>query len=299
MRVQGKFKGKVMVTGGIGFVGQHLHNYLKAKGYTVCAPSSSELDVRKSNDWAKYCNCGFDHLVHLAGKLFVPDSWIDPVNFFDVNMNGTLHAIDFCRKNKIGMTYISTYVYGQPDHLPLKETSSIRPNNPYSCSKHIGEILCCYYHELFDTDVTVLRLFNVYGPKQRDFFLIPTIIRQAMEEKDNISVADIMPARDYVYIDDVCSIIQISVEKTKGYHLFNVGSGESHSVLEIIEMVQNICGTKKKVISERNTRKNEITNVVADISSIKSEWNWSPSINMRDGLKRCVEGYHEQKHSDQ
>lgn len=280
---------KILVTGGKGFIGKHIEKYLTERGYEVETPGSDVLNILRQDDWDKWKGKGITHVVHLAGKTFVPDSWEKPEEFFQVNTMGTLQALHFCREQHIGMTYISAYIYGQPKSNPIPEGADINPNNPYARSKYMAEELCEFFCKYFDMDISILRLFNVYGPGQQERFLIPFIIQQALSEEDSITVQDVEPKRDYIYIDDVCHAIELSVQKTLGYHLFNIGSGESFSVREVIDKVQYVAHTEKEVHSRNNVRRNELNDVIADIERIKQEWGWEPQVTLEAGLLQCVE----------
>lgn len=281
--------GKILVTGGNGFVGNHIVNYLTSKDYKLFSPSSSELNVTNDEDWSKWEDRGIEHVIHLAGKTFVPDSWEHPEDFILTNAIGTLQAVTFCRKQSIGMTYISAYIYGQPKSNPISEMAEINPNNPYAVSKYMGEEICAFFGKYFDMDITTLRLFNVYGKGQSTRFLIPMIINQVLDKQSNITVQDLAPKRDYIHIDDVCRAVECSMSRTKGYNVFNIGSGVSYSVREIIEMVQKAAHTNKKVESKQNVRRNEINDVVADIEKIEKQWGWKPQVSMEKGIEYCLE----------
>jgi len=280
---------KILITGGNGFIGKHVKAYLEESGYIAEAPSSDELNIVKESDWNKWNAQEVEHVIHLAGKTFVPDSWEHPEEFFEVNVTGTLQAIRFCRENKISMTYISAYIYGLPERNPIAETAKVNPNNPYAKSKYMAEELCEFFCKQFDMDITVLRLFNVYGPRQNDRFLIPYIMKQVLEDGDSITVQDLEPKRDYVYIDDVCEAIRLSVEKTRGFQLFNIGTGKSYAVSEIINIMQGIAKSQKKVCSKNNVRKNELNEVIADVSRIRQEWGWIPQVTIEEGLRKYLE----------
>ena len=289
---------RILITGGNGFIGKHLRRFLDTNVYEVFAPHSDDLDVTHRGAWNKYRNSQINHLIHLAGKIFVPASWEMPCEFFEINMGGTLQALEFCRQCGIGLTYVSAYTYGVPDHLPVNEKDLVKPSNPYACSKHLGELLCKYYSELFDMDITVLRLFNVYGPGQSRYMLIPTVVSQILGESPEIIVNDIYPKRDYIYIDDVCKAVVCSIEHSKGFNIFNVGFGSSYSVGEVIDRLQVLCKTSKNVISRENKRKNELNDVVADIRNIQNAWGWKPSVALDDGLRKCVEWYEKNENSN-
>lgn len=280
---------KVLITGGSGFIGKNLSAYLKKDGLDVLEPDSNELNVLRLNDMDKWENMNIDHIVHLAGKTFVPDSWQKPEEFFAVNTYGMSNIIYLCRHLGVKMTYISAYIYGQPKSNPVSETAEVNPNNPYAESKFIAEELCRFFCKYFDMDITILRLFNVFGPGQKEHFLIPSIIKQVLNEGNIISVQDLNPKRDYIYIDDVCKAVEMSINNTKGYQLYNIGSGESYSVGEVVETVQKIAGTAKKIVAKNNIRRNELNDVVADIRLIKREWGWKPEITFEKGLAKCME----------
>ena len=284
---------KVLITGGSGFIGSYLSVYLKERGIEVAAPSSGELDVLCQEDWDGWNGKDIGHVIHLAGKTFVPDSWDNPVEFFKVNAMGTLNAIRFCRAQNAGMTYVSAYIYGQPESNPIAETAKAVPNNPYAGSKYAAEEMCAFFGKYFEMNITVLRLFNVFGPGQKEHFLIPFLIKQIRDSKNTVSVQDLTPKRDYIYIEDVCKAIELSIHKTNGYQLFNIGSGRSFSVGEVIEMLQRISGTEKQVFCKNSVRKNELNDVIADISLIRSEWGWTPEVDLLSGLAKTMEAEHD------
>lgn len=283
-------KGKsVLITGANGFIGTHLCAYLQQNGISVVAASHRQLDVCVKDAWKKYRGQGIGHVVHLAGKTFVPASWEQPEMFFNASFGGTLNALEFCRAEGAGMTYLSAYVYGAPEEIPISEDSTVRPNNPYACAKYAGEELCRHYCELFSMHVTVLRPFNVYGLGQAAHFLIPLIFQQTKGRGEEIVLQDLKPKRDYVYIEDACRAIECSVKNTKGFHVFNVGYGKSYSVEEVVNIIQKLLNTNKRVLSRHTVRKNEMDDVVADISKIREEWGWEPKFDLISGLRQYID----------
>lgn len=281
---------KILVTGAGGFIGRALVSYLKRRGESVRGVSSGELDVADRKMVEGFSLASIGHVVHLAGKTFVPRSWEEPGEFLETNMAGTLHMLEACRKHDVPMTYISAYIYGQPERIPIRETDPIRPNNPYAKSKYMAEELCAFYAQQFGVRVSIIRPFNVYGAGQKRDFLIPQIIGQAMEE-ECIRVMDLAPKRDYIYLDDLLEAIFLTVKNVQDYDVFNIGSGISHSVGEVIETVQRILGTDKPVECRNETRRNEMNNVVADISHAESVLGWHPSHTLEQGLTVMTETY--------
>ena len=278
---------RILVTGASGFIGSALVAYLNQKGKRVLGSGSRELDVTDRTQTQKLDVSDVGHVIHMAGKTFVPRSWEEPAEFFETNAFGTLNMLELCHKNKLPMTYISAYIYGPPEHNPIHESDPVNPNNPYARSKYMGEELCEFYARQFGVQVSVIRPFNVYGAGQKESFLIPQIISHAMKEAA-ISVMDLAPMRDYVYLEDLLRAIELTVEKVQEYDVFNIGSGISYSVGQVIEMVQKILGTDKPVICKNQTRKNELNNVVADITHAKDVLGWVPSYTLEQGLTQMI-----------
>lgn len=279
---------KILVTGAGGFIGSALAEYLQRKGKEVLALSSGELDVTNQAAVQALSAKEISHVVHLAGKTFVPKSWEEPEPFFLTNTFGTLQMLEFCRMHEIPMTYISAYIYGPPEKNPIQENDRINPNNPYAKSKYMAEELCEFYADAFGVKVSIIRPFNVYGAGQKKDFLIPQIIEHAMK-KDCIKMLDLTPMRDYIYLEDLLGAIALTIENVQQYDVFNIGSGVSYSVEEVIGMVQEILGTHKRVECKNQVRRNELNNVVADIAHAKEVLGWEPAYHLRQGLKEMIE----------
>jgi nucleoside-diphosphate-sugar epimerase len=277
---------RILVTGANGFVGKKLIRQLNLSGnYQVF---SHDIDVGDiSRDKFKYSN--INHVFHLAAKTFVPDSWENPYAFYQTNIMGTVNILEFCRKNNIDVTVMSSYVYGVPEKLPVTENDLIKSYNPYGHTKAIAEDICSFYNEKFKVNITIFRPFNIYGPAQSDKFLIPHIIKQFLDPNNKfIEVKDLKPKRDYVYIDDVIQALLKSINK-KGFSIYNLGSGSSYSVEEIILYVKELSQINKTYVSLNSERQNEVMDLVADISKIENELGWSPEVTIKDGLKRTIE----------
>ena len=218
----------------------------------------------------------------------MPESWRDPATFIEVNAGGTARIAEFCRERGARMIFVSGYVYGIPESLPIAETAPARPNNPYALSKFLAENLCEFYATYCNIPVTVMRPFNVYGPGQPEAFLISKILRQVVAG-DEIEVMDLDPRRDWVYLDDVVDALLAALgHRHDGYNVFNVGSGVSHSVAEVIAAAQDVAQTHLAVRSQRITRPNELLDVVADVAKANRELNWRPRIDLTEGIKRTL-----------
>jgi len=278
---------KILVTGATGFIGKHLLPRLLAVGHDVIEANSQTGDIATESTWLKFPQT--EVVIHLAGKTFVPESWADPPLFIKCNLLGTVAALNYCKKNNARLIFLSSYLYGNLKMLPIPETAPLIANNPYSLSKKLAEEVCYFYSDKFDINIAVLRPFNVYGLGQREYFLIPSIIRQ-VNSGNVIQVKDLEPRRDYIYIKDLVDVIVRTVDLKHGYYVFNVGSGASHSVAEIIQIIQKLKNTRLQVRSSEEKRKNEIMNTVADITLIKKALGWTPKWTIAQGMKNMLFG---------
>lgn len=286
---------KILVTGASGFIGRALTSRLKTLGVAVASLDSVVGDIANRETLAKFAQQNIAHVFHLAGKTFVPNSWDDPQAFCQTNVLGTVNVLEFCRKNRIPTTYISAYVYGHPDSLPIGESSAIRPSNPYALTKRLAEEACEFYASAYDLPVTTIRPFNVYGIGQAEFFLIPEIISQALNGGEKIVVKDLAPKRDYVYLEDLVTALLATLDKPNGYRVYNIGSGISLSVQEVIDVIQDIMGTKKEVVSDNVPRINELLDVVADISKAERELGWRPETSFHAGIEDIIRSEREKR----
>lgn len=278
---------KVLVTGASGFIGRALTKALITQSYEVVGLWSKDGDIADPDTLRPYAGVDFYRVFHLAAKTFVPDSWKDHLGFYRTNVLGTANVLEFCKIHRIPLTFVSAYVYGQPDRLPISEDSPIRPNNPYALSKYLAEQLCRFYAEEFGSLISIIRPFNVYGKGQNPKFLIPSIVQQA-EHASVITVKDLSPKRDSIHVDDLVRALILALPREKELAIYNIGTGLSVSVREVIETVQAVLGTQKTVIEEKDARRNEIRDVRADISRAAKRLGWSPQYSLTDGIKEMV-----------
>ena len=277
---------RLLVTGGDGFVGRAIKEFL-ADQWEVTAPGRRELDVT-----SRFGIAGrFDHVLHAAGLSGVMESWQRISDFLTVNVCGTANALEYCREHGCSMTFLSSYVYGTGPTGPVSESCTPAPNSPYSLSKHLAEQCCEFHSRNFGIPVTVLRVFNVYGPGQSQRFLIPSVIAQALDaERGFVEVQDLTPRRDYVFVSDVISAFA-STAGLPGFHLYNVGTGVSHSVSELVRLVLRQAGVEKMIRSQAASRTNEVADVRADISALRHDVGWRPEITLEAGIALMIESF--------
>ncbi len=275
---------KILVTGASGFIGKLLCEALINHGHEVFTLTSNDGDISLIATWGEVPIA--DTVIHLAARTFVPESWKKPDLFLATNTLGTLRALEYCKNNKARMVYISSYLYGNAKTQPINEEAPVFTPNPYALSKKTAEEYCRLYADSYGVNTIILRPFNIYGSNQNPSFLIPEIIHQVLN-KQSVHVKDLVPKRDYLYIDDFIDSI-IKCIHLDHFDIFNIGSGISYSVKEIIDMVQDIAGTNYPISSSNETRTAEIMDTIADITKAAKILDWAPKISMQEGLSRVI-----------
>jgi len=273
----------IVISGSRGFIGQHLIKSLSR----IVRHKIIELDLALGKDiciWENIKNINnFDLFIHLANKVFVPESFSNPRNFYHANTISTLNALELCRLNKAKFIYLSSYVYGKPKYLPIDEKHIIQSYNPYANSKILCEKLCEGYFQDFEVPVLVLRPFNIFGPGQNSNFLISSIMQQASTGK--IFVNDLNPKRDFLYVADFVNLLLKIIEKGfDNYNIYNAGSGISVSVENIIKIVNKIYQNKIHIHCNNKSREYEIMEIVADISKAKKDFDWEANYSLEKAL---------------
>ena len=279
----------ILVTGATGFVGKPLVARLGQRGDIVHNFARSlGNDLLDKRAFIPFLGKGIDVVFHLAGLTFIPDSWSNPAEFYAVNTLGTQHVLDFCRATHARHIFVSAYVYGIPQYLPMDELHPVSPNNPYAHSKWFAEELCRFYALEMGVKSVILRPFNLYGPGQGDHFLIPTIVRQ-MQKGEEIVVRDDAPRRDYLHVSDFVNACVLSLEcRDFSFRIFNVGAGYSLSVREIIETAIRAAGMELNWRSTGEVRQNEIPDTVADCTAIKNALSWLPRLSLTEGIQSLL-----------
>ena len=286
-----------VVTGSSGFIGKHLVHALKSINKEInvleISRTTSSIDV---TDWEKVKKIAAqDVLFHLAGITNIQEAFVQPRDVYFTNCVGTLNMLEWCRIHDIEqMVYVSTFVYGVPQYLPVDEMHPTAPNNPYSQSKLMGEELCEAYCRDHGLNVTILRLFNIYGAQQTGNFLIPQILRQL--PGGEVVLGDPSPKRDFLYISDVINaLIAASTSDIDGCNVYNIGSGESYPAGEVADMLANIyfeqTGKNVSIKYTYGKRKSEIADTIANIDKATNDLKWTPQVDIRTGLSMTLRAY--------
>ena len=279
---------KILITGHSGFIGSYLQKKLEKTEHELIL-----VDIANGTnicDWQQVKQYeGMDVIVHLANLSFVPASYEQPKRFYETNYLSTLNMLELCRLNNAKMVFFSSYIYGHPQYQPIDENHPTQAFNPYAQTKVICESLCEGYNRDFKVPITIFRPFNIYGTGQNPDFLIPSIIQQAKTGK--IVIKDDRPKRDYIHVEDIVDAIITAIETEnadKSIQKYNLGSGLSYSVKEIVDMVRGLFDTEIEYICTHEIRPNDVMDTIADIFKIQNELHWKPSISILEGLTKMV-----------
>ena len=287
---------KIVVTGSNGFLGSHLleallekysvigiNNVLdkKRKGYFPLKKEISRLDA---NDIKQKIG----GIIHLAAITDVKFCENNPQKCFTTNVVGTIKALELARKKNARFLYASTgHVYGKPKKLPITENHSKNPTSIYSTSKMFGEICCEAYANTYGLNVSIIRIFSVYGPKSLPHLVTSRIISQL--GRKSIKMGNLSSKRDFIYVDDAIDALLTVFLKSKGFQAYNVGCGKSYSIFKIYRILKKISRKNTPIISIfQYKRKNDIHDLVSNISKIK-KLGWKPKFSLEEGLKNTYQ----------
>ena len=276
---------KIIVSGARGFVGKHLTTrLLKNKNIKLIKMDRKLGNVKNKYTWNKLASANV--LVHLAGMSFLPDTWASPEKCIQSNVLGTIMALEYCKAHKTKMIFVSSYMYGNPDKLPTNEKAKMKINNPLALSKSLGEEACKFYAKSYGLKVIILRPSNIYGPGQKNSFLIPDMINKFKMKK--IVVNNLNIKRDLIYISDFVEAIIKSISLKNNFQIFNIGSGKSYSIKEIIEILKELNKKDFSLINKNISSKNQIINTQLDINKAKKILGWMPRWSLKKGLAYIV-----------
>lgn len=281
---------KLVVSGSKGFIGTHLAEILTEENYSFFSIDIEDgIDLSRKEALSEVPK--FDVFVHLANMSYVPESYTNPESFFRINYLTTLNALELCRKNNARLIFLSSYIYGTPEYLPVDEKHPLNPFNPYAQSKYLCEILCEGYFRDFGVKTTILRPFNVYGNGQKGKLLIPEIFQQVVNGSKTINLNDAFPRRDYVNVTDVAKAIKKCIDANDRNGTYNICSGKSYSVKEVTEIINS--NLKKPVVFrfKESDRINEVNETVGSYEKFQGDFNWEPSIPLEEGILSIIKGY--------
>jgi UDP-glucose 4-epimerase len=306
----------VVVTGAAGFIASHLVERLLEQSYRVIGIDNMrtgsiqnlvdamnhenfefvEEDVRNP-DLSKKINDDCDIIFHLAAISSVKLSIQDPFIVNDVNVGGTLNMLDFASKRgaRRFIYTSSAAVYGNPSNLPVTEDTPVYPLSPYAASKVSAEMYCLAYGETNGIVPTILRYFNVYGPRQ-EFSeysgVIPIFINQALHGLPLTVDGNGKQTRSFIHVDDVVRATLLAGQvKDAGVHILNLSGTKSISILELAHLIHKFVPGSHPEITHCPSRKGDVKDSIGSIDRISEILNFTPDVSFETGLDRTVSWY--------
>ena len=297
---------KILVTGGAGFIGSHITEYLVQRGDDVTVldnlNTGRKENLAKINDKINFVNGDIrdykllEKLVsdtagvfHEAALASVQDSFNMKDEYFDVNVNGTENIFKLAKEYGFKVVYASSSsVYGNPKKIPINEDDDRKPINPYAQTKLDGEVLAKKYSEM-GVRVIGLRYFNVFGPRQSKEYagvikLFLEKIKQKIPPKIN---GDGLQTRDFVHIDDVVMANILAMDSNIKHEFFNVGTGNSISILELANAIIRASSLSLEPIHGPELS-GDVKATQADITLIRKLLNWEPTIRLDDWVTKTI-----------
>jgi UDP-glucose 4-epimerase len=314
---------KVMITGGLGFIGSNLARQLAAIGADILLVDSlipdyggnlfnidgiadhvrvNVADIRQQTTM-NYLVRDRDVIFSLAGQVSHIDSMRDPYTDLEINCRSQLTVLEACRNHNPGVKVVfagTRQVYGRPDSLPVDETHLVRPTDVNGINKAAGENYHLVYNNVFGVRACSLRLTNVYGPRQllkhsRQGF-IGWFIRLAIENQTIQVYGDGSQRRDFVYVDDAAdAFLRAGASDACNGDVFNVGGDEPISHRDLTALLVRIAGGGSVRYVEWPPEKKaiDIGSFYADSTKFKTTTGWTPAVCLEEGLRRTIAFYRE------
>ncbi len=300
-----------VVTGGAGFLGSHLVTRLLEKEWRVrvvddlssgalrnIASVKDDISMKKANilDRAalEKAMAGSDVVFHLAAKVSAAESMEKPELYARVNIAGTVNVLEAASKEEVGRVVFqsSAAVYGEEKSLPKKESSPLVPASPYAVTKLLGEALCQVYKDREGIETTVLRTFNIYGPRQDPkspyASVIPKFLDALSHGRRPIVYGDGRQTRDFIHVDDAVNALHLAATKKGAVgEIFNIASGKQTSVLELLDVMKKAGGWDVKPKFEAE-RPGEVRHSYASIDKARNNLGFRPKVTLNRGIKNLV-----------
>jgi len=313
----------ILVTGAAGFIGSHVCEHFIRKGYQIIGVDNfddfypahfkklnllrliensnfrfHEIDIRDEKSLSSIFSVHkIDVVIHLAAKAGVRPSIQNIEEYYDVNVNGTISLLECMRSNQVNKLLFasSSSIYGNNKKVPFSETDNVdNPISPYASTKKSGELLCHVYCHLYKFNITCLRFFTVYGPRQRPDLAIHKFVRLINEGKPIPFYGDGSTSRDYTFIDDIVNGIICAFNNLEGYKIYNLGESRVIDLKTLVKTIETSIG-KKAVLNELPLQEGDVNTTYADISKAKRELGYDPKYSFETGINEFVSWYNKNK----
>ena len=305
---------KVLVTGAGGFIGSHLTEQLVALGARTRAlvkynstgswgwldhsPVKEHVEVIpgdiRDRDSVWHAIQGTDIVFHLAALIGIPYSYHTPLSYVRTNIEGTLNVLQTALDAGVRLVvHTSTSeVYGTARYVPIDEEHPLNGQSPYSASKIAADKLAEAFHLSFGLPLTVIRPFNVFGPRQSARAVIPTIVTQALNQS-TVRLGSLNPTRDFNYIaDTVQAFIRIAGSPDAIGRVVNIGSGQEVSIGDLARTILNLLGIDTPVVCDDERLRpgaSEVGRLCADGRRAREIVGWEPQYSLEEGLVQTIE----------
>lgn len=310
---------KILITGAAGFIGSNLADRLLSRGDCVIGvddfndyydPAVKRDNVAKASqhsNWRLYevdiceeqsLRSVFeterpDVVVHLAARAGVRPSLRDPNLYNRVNVIGSQHILDACRDfHPSHLVFASSSsVYGGSTRVPFSEEDPVMtPISPYAATKRMNELQAHVYSHIYGLNVTMLRFFTVYGPRQRPDMAIHKFIRLIDTGKPVPMFGDGSTRRDYTFIEDILDGLEKAIDKPFRYEIFNLGESRTTTLLELIRLIERALG-KNALIEQQPLQPGDVLITYANIDKARRLLGYAPKYSMEDGIEKTVAWY--------
>lgn len=297
---------RILITGGLGFIGTNLYYYLKNKGYLISIIDNwsittgnnafnpfnkiDDADIRDED--IGYYMQNHDIVVHLAAFTRVLDSFKNPQECFSVNIDGTLNLLRAAKQAGIKkFIFASSNAVMGNQEPPFNENMQPSPISPMGLSKLIGESLCRTFYEAYGLNTVVLRFSNCYGKYSRHkTSVIHKFIRKLMHDEPLVINGDGNQSRDFVYAEDICRGIEACFHSNGCGEVFHLGSGVETSINQLAEIMMNVSGNKTW-IEHNPVNEGEILRNYSDITKAQMHLNYKPQVSLLDGIRETWKWY--------
>lgn len=300
---------KILLTGGAGFIGSATIAELQKHGHDIYViddlsfgnrefltlPDTHfyKLDILNRNNLNEVIDkIDPNWIIHLAAIHFIPYCNQHPFKSSNINIQGTINVLNAAKslKNLEKMFFASTAAVYPICEDAIPETQQTNPLDIYGLSKLAGEHLMNEFHLETSIPTIIGRFFNAFGPNETNLHLIPEIQRQVNSGLRTINLGNLDPKRDFIHTYDMARAILLLLNKfDSGIDVFNLGSGQEYSVIDVVKEFENQLGEKITIkVDQSRVRNVERMHLLADISKLKKFINWEPEISLSEGIKTLI-----------
>jgi len=255
-------------------------------------------DVRDLNMLEKIMSSGVDAVIHLAAQIHVDRSITEPKETYEANVIGTLNILELARRYDVEkVIFASTSeVYGSAQFAPMNEKHPLDPFHPYGASKLAADRMCHAYIQTYGTNICIARLFNTFGPRQKDTGYggaISIFAKRVLADRPPIIYGDGRQSRDYLYIEDAVNAYdKILTTKKTIREPINFGTGKDVTILSVATKIIELLGKKKKIKPVHVApRPGEVRRLIADTKKAQQLLGWKPVYTFDEGLEKFIDWY--------